>query len=289
MQLGIFAKTFDRPTLREIFSSVREHRFGCVQFNFACAGRPTLPREIEPDLVQLIRSELSRCSLTMAAISGTCNLIHPRIAHRNSDLAKLENLIRHCPQLGTSVVTVCTGSRDPDDMWRGHSDNRSPEAWRDLTSSLAQLLPVAEEMGIALAIEPEPANVIDTAVTARKLLDQMQSPCLKIVFDASNLVRPHNLAQEAVLSRAFELLSADIAIAHAKELGANRTSGQAPARTGALDYDLYLSLLKKSGFSGPIILHGINDYEVDAAVRFLEATWERSLSGPGSNLEKTDW
>ena len=105
MQLGIFAKTFARPTLREVFSSVREHGFGCVQFNFACAGRPTLPREIEPELVKGIRSELSRCSLTMAAISGTCNLIHPRIAQRNSDLAKLENLIRQCPELGTSVVT----------------------------------------------------------------------------------------------------------------------------------------------------------------------------------------
>jgi sugar phosphate isomerase/epimerase len=114
MQLGIFAKTFERPTLREVFSSVREHKFGCVQFNFACVGRSTLPQEIEPDSVQQIRSELSRCSLAMAAVSGTCNLVHPRIAHRNSDLAKLEKLIRRCPELGTSVVTVCTGSRDPD-------------------------------------------------------------------------------------------------------------------------------------------------------------------------------
>jgi sugar phosphate isomerase/epimerase len=276
MQLGIFAKTFERPTLKEMFSCVREHGFECVQFNFACVGRPTLPQEIEPDLVQRIRSELSRCSLTMAAISGTCNLIHPRIAHRNSDLAKLENLIRHCPELGAPVVTVCTGSRDPDDMWHGHPDNRSPEAWRDLTSSLAQLLPAAEEMGVALAIEPEPANVIDTALTARKLLDQMQSPCLKIVFDAANLVRPHCYNQRVVLSRAFELLNADVAIAHAKDLGTNPTRGQARVGAGALDYNLYLSILKKSGFNGPLILHGISEYEVDPAVRFLQATWEKT-------------
>ena len=115
-------------------------------------------------------------------------------------------------------------------MWHGHPDNRSPEAWRDLTRSLAKLLPVAEEVGIALALEPEPANVIDNAITARKLLDQVQSPCLKVVFDAANLVRPHTLAQKAVLSRAFELLSEDIAIAHAKALGANRTSSSGACR-----------------------------------------------------------
>jgi sugar phosphate isomerase/epimerase len=191
----------------------------------------------------------------------------------------LENLIRHCPELGTSVVTACTGSRDPDDMWRGHPDNRSAEAWRDLTRSLAQLLPAAEEMGIALAIEPEPANVIDTAVTARKLLDQMQSPCLKIVFDAANLVHRHNLDQRVVLSRAFELLEADVAIAHAKDLGANLAKGRARAGTGALDYNLYLTILKQSGFNGPLILHDISEYEVDAAVRFLQETWERSSGG----------
>jgi sugar phosphate isomerase/epimerase len=276
MQLGIFAKTFARPTLNEVFSSVREHGFGCVQFNFACAGLPTLPQEIDSDLPVRIRSELGRCSLTMAAISGTCNLIHPRIAQRNVDLAKLENLIRHCPEMGTSVVTVCTGSRDPDDMWRGHSENHSPEAWRDLTEGLAQLLPAAEETGVALAIEPEPANVIDSAMTARKLLDQMQSPCLKIVFDAANLIRPQTLDQQTVLSRAFELLRADIVIAHAKAFGRNLTSDQADAGAGALNYNLFLSILKKSGFIGPLILHGIGEHEVDAAVRFLKAIWETS-------------
>jgi len=76
MQLGVFARIFERPTLAELFSSVREHGFGCVQFNLACAGLPKLPQKIAPDLIQRVRFELSRCSLQMAAISGTCNLIH---------------------------------------------------------------------------------------------------------------------------------------------------------------------------------------------------------------------
>jgi len=216
----------------------------------------------------------------MAAISGTCNLIHPRLAHRSSELAKLENLIRHAPELGTSVVTVCTGTRDPDDMWRDHPDNRSPEAWHDLTRSLAQLLPAAEERAVALAIEPEPANVIDTALAARKLLDQMQSPSLKIVFDAANLIRLPGVNQQPILSQAFELLKADVVIAHAKDFGPRLTRGQAVAGTAALDYNLYLSILKQSGFNGPLVLHDLSEHQVEAAVRFLNATWARS---PGAD------
>jgi len=276
MQLGVFARIFERPTLAELFSSVREHGFGCVQFNLACAGLPKLPQKIAPDLIQRVRFELSRCSLQMAAISGTCNLIHPRLAHRKSELAKLENLIRHAPELGTSVVTVCTGTRDPNDMWRNHPDNRSPEAWHDLTRSLAQLLPAAEEKRVTLAIEPEPANVIDTAPAARKLLDQMQSPRLKIVFDAANLVPPHRLGQETPLSQAFDLLKSDVVIAHAKDLEPWLTRGKAAAGTGVLDYHLYLSILKQCGFNGPLILHDISELQVEAAVRFLNATWARS-------------
>ena len=50
MRLGIFAKTFARPTLEETLDAVAGHGLACVQFNMACAGLPTLPEEIEPEL-----------------------------------------------------------------------------------------------------------------------------------------------------------------------------------------------------------------------------------------------
>ena len=48
MRLGIFAKTFSRPTVEGVFDAVREHGLNCVQFNMACAGLPSLPDHIAP-------------------------------------------------------------------------------------------------------------------------------------------------------------------------------------------------------------------------------------------------
>ena len=54
MQLGIFAKTFTRPTLEAVLDAVADHGLRCVQFNFACAGLPSMPDQIESALVEKI-------------------------------------------------------------------------------------------------------------------------------------------------------------------------------------------------------------------------------------------
>ena len=47
---------------------------------------------------------------------------------------------------------------------------------------MRELVNIAVEYELELAVEPEPANVISDAVKARRLLDTMDSPRLKIVL-----------------------------------------------------------------------------------------------------------
>ncbi len=292
MQLGIFAKTFVRSCLEDTFDAAKANGLDCIQFNFSCVGLPTLPEAIEPALLPRISFELERRSLFMAAVSGTCNLIHPDPTQRARDVRRLEPLIRAARGLRTRVVTLCTGTRDPANMWRAHPDNTSSAAWADLRTSLEALLPLAQEQGIFLGIEPEPANVIDSAPKARRLLDEMRSSALKIVLDAANLLQPHRLLEQTrLLSEAFDLLGPNIVLAHAKDScitagdgsqsGANAPPSASVAFTtcaagrGVVDYDLYLSLLAKAGFDGPMILHSLNEQEVPAAVAFLNQHFRR--------------
>jgi sugar phosphate isomerase/epimerase len=218
-------------------------------------------------VVRQIREELEELSLPMMAVSGTCNLIHPDRKQRARDIARLQVLIGVCNQLGTSVVTLCTGTRDPLDMWRAHPDNESPAAWSDLRTSLELLLATAHQHQITLGVEPEAANVIASAQQARRLLDEVKSDFLKIVFDGANLVQPHGLAkQSAVLSQACDLLGPDIVLAHGKDLAGEKTVA---VGKGGLDYGLYLSILERAGFDGPLILHSLTEAEVPALLAFL--------------------
>ena len=90
-------------------------------------------------------------------------MAHPDPAVRSAGRARLAALIAAAPALGTRVVTLCTGSRDPDDMWRAHPDNGSPEAWPDSLEQIAAALTVAERHDVVLAFEPEHNNVAGDA------------------------------------------------------------------------------------------------------------------------------
>ena len=272
MHISIFAKTFARPSLAATLDAVRAHGLDSVQFNLSSAGLPTLPDAISAEEAAGIRREMDARRLEMAALSGTFNMIHPDPAQRETGLRRLRVLAGACAGLGTGIITLCTGTRDPQDMWRRHPDNDLPEAWRDLSSSMTRALAIADEAGVTLGVEPEVANVIDTAAKARRLLDEMGSPRLKIIMDAANLFRAGDLArQPAVLNEAFDLLGPDIVLAHAKDLSHDGEAGHQAAGTGALDYDLYLKLLRDSGYAGPLILHSLTEAEVDPAIAFLRA------------------
>ena len=244
MNVGIFAKTFVRPSLEATLDAVRAHDLDSVQFNLACAGLPTLPDQLEQPVIERIRAAVATRGIRMAAISGTFNMCHPERAECAKNLVRLRVLAGACPTLGVSVITLCTGSRDPQDMWRRHPDNDTPAAWRDMADCIAQALQIAEVSDVTLAFEPEVANVIDSARKGRRLLDEMRSPRLKVVMDAANLFHAGELPRmSAILAEAFELLAGDLILAHAKDLNHDGEAGHQAAGTGALDYDLYLELL----------------------------------------------
>jgi sugar phosphate isomerase/epimerase len=275
MQIGIFAKTFARPTLGATLDAVAAHGLHAVQFNLSCAGLPTLPDAIDEATCAAIREAHSVCGITMAALSGTFNMINPDRAQREAGLRRLDVLAGAAPHLGTCLITLCTGTRDPSDMWRRHPDNDSPAAWHDLLGSLETALESAQRHGVVLGIEPEVSNVVDSAAKARRLLDELQSPNLKIVMDGANLFHSGELAHmEEVLDEAFALLGGDIVLAHAKDLRADGAAGNVAAGEGLLDYDRYLSLLRACGYGGPLILHSLHEEQVYQAVRFLSTLLE---------------
>jgi sugar phosphate isomerase/epimerase len=270
MQIGIMARTFVRPTLEETLDAVISHEIYCVQFSLGCVGLPELPEHIDTGLCDRIRREMDTRKITMAAISGTFNMIHPDLQKRQDGLRRLCELASVCNRLGTSVITLCTGTRDPESMWRRHPENDSPEAWEDLVASMKEALQIAEENKVTLAFEPEVSNVVDSASKSRRLLDEMQSPYLKVVMDGANIFHKGELPRmREILDEAFALLGEYIVIAHAKDLDRDGEAGHKAAGKGLLDYAQYLSLLNTVGFDVPLILHGLSEEQVDECVAFL--------------------
>ncbi len=272
MKLGIFSKTFIRPTLEESIAAVAANNLKSIQFNWETAGLDEMPERVPTDLCQRIRQSLQQHDIELAAISGTFNIIHP--THRSEGMRRLAELAKACPALGTRLITFCTGTRDLDYLWRYHADNSSPEAWSDMLDAMHQAVEIAETHDVTLVFEPEVNNIVDTAKKARQLLDEIASNHLKVVIDGANLFHRGELPKmREILDEAFQLLGADILLAHGKDLEKDGDAGHQAAGTGVLDYAHYLFCLEQIGFKGTIALHSLSEAQTPTAITHLQKNW----------------
>lgn len=268
MQIGIFAKTFSGETALDVLQAVRKAGFECAQYNMACSGLPAMPDAIDAATATAVRTASSRTHIPVVAISATYNMIHPDPAVRAAGHRHLQVIAASAKSIGTNLLTLCTGTRDATDQWRGHAENSSPQAWNDLLRAMEHTLDVAEAHDIDLGIEPELANVVNSATAAQRLIRQLQSERVKIVLDPANLFeRAGPTEQQRLVSQAIEGLADRIVIAHAKD---RRADGSfTVAGKGVLNYQHYLDALLANGFTGPLVAHGLEAKDAAATARFL--------------------
>jgi len=270
--LGLLSPEFPSASLAANLDAIAATGAVSVQFDLASAIGRTFPTKLSQDIVEAIQAGFAQRRLTMAALSGTYNMIDPDPQARALGAEGLNRVIGLAPSLGTHLITLCTGSRDPGNMWQKHPGNDTPEAWADLLVQMVKALTVAEKHGVTLGVEPEVGNTINSVVKARRLLDEIRSPQLKIVMDGANIFQRGQLPNmRQVLDEAFELLGSEIALAHAKDLDQDGEAGHVAAGRGRLDYPYYMELLKASGFEGSIILHALKPAEARDRLAFVRS------------------
>jgi sugar phosphate isomerase/epimerase len=272
VEVGIFPQVFGRADLDAALDAVAAAGIRAVQFGWDSAGLGPMPEAIPVELAAAACAAAASRGIRIAACSGTCNLIDPDPDRRADAVRRLRTVIAACPALGAPVVTLCSGTRDPEDMWRPHRDNGTAEAWRDLRASLDAVLPDAEAAGVDLAVEPEVSNVVDSAARARRLLAEAGSRRLRVCLDGANLFPAGTLPRMAeILDEAAALLGPDVVLAHAKDLDHDGAAGHLPAGHGRLDYDRYLAGLRRAGYRGAVVLHGLAEADVPDCAGFLRA------------------
>jgi sugar phosphate isomerase/epimerase len=281
MRIGVLSKVFSRPSPEAVLDAVVAAGLECIQFNMESAGLPPMPDEIPAGLAEQVHDAATERGLRIATVQGTFNMSHPDPEFRRAGLRRLQSIADACAPLGTAVIAICIGTRHPENMWGHHPDNETPEAWRDMTACVREAIRIAEGANVTLALEPEVTNIVDSAEKARRLLDEIGSPYLKVTMDGANLFHAGELPRmKEVLEHAFALVGRDIIVAHAKDLSRDGEAGHEAAGQGLLDYDRYLTLLRQYHFDGPLLLHGLSEAQVPGCVQFLRDKLAAITSSP---------
>lgn len=271
MQTGIFSRTYEISDLRETFSRMQAHGIFHTQFNLSNAGLASLPDEIALGKLEEIRSLAQEYRITLDALSGTFNMIDPDEDARKKGCQQFRLQCEIASALDIPVVSLCTGSKNPKSKWEWHDDNLLQSSWDDLMRTTEILLRYAEDNDVVLGVETEASNIINTPERAKLYMEQAGSPRIKIIMDGANLFLPEQVKDmRHVLDEAFALLGNDIVLAHAKDFTFDGSLHFTAAGQGILDFPYYAGLLKKYGYNGPFIMHGLSEAEIPQSCRFLE-------------------
>jgi sugar phosphate isomerase/epimerase len=272
--MGIFARCFPVQSPSELASTIAAHGFSLAQLNLSAIGKATIPAEdalADLDLTS-IGAAFRDARVGVWGLSGSYNMIDPDASRAAALTADLARLIRRAPELGARAVTLCTGTRDAQNMWRAHPDNGTEAAWADLLANLRPLLDAAEEAELLLAVEPEPGNVISGTNAAVRLLEELGDRASRIGFilDPANLVADSAPGdREQVLRDAFARLGANAICMHAKDVVSwdDRVSG-----ADGLDFDLVRALHAHLPHPVPVIIQDAGVANMRAVKALVEGT-----------------
>jgi sugar phosphate isomerase/epimerase len=270
IKLGIFAKTFAGTTPLAVLQAAAGAGYATVQYNMACSGLGSLPDRVTAEVAQAVRTASDATGVGIAAISATYNMTHPDPARRLAGRKSFAAIAARAHQMGATLLTVCSGSMDAEDQWRHHPDNASPAAWAVMTDEFRALIAIADGHDILIGVEPELANVVSSAEKARHLIDSLGSDRIRIVLDPANLVEvapPED--RRRIIADAVALLADRIVMAHAKDRKAD--GSVAPTGTGVVDFPHFLAALRRVGFTGSLVTHGLAAEDAAGVAAYLKA------------------
>ena len=257
-------------TAEVLFRKMKERGFEAVQFAFSSIaeteftpnGQIEIPAVIPSAAIQAVRENAEKYGIPVEVINGTFNMAHPDRGIREEGIRRFEILCRAAKELGAKYISLCSGTRNADHLWSPHPDNDTQEAWDDMLDTVSRCTKIAEEYGITLAVESEASNIISTPERARRLMDTVGSPNLKMILDCANLFHAGEAHKENVreiLEHAFALYGNDIVLAHGKDIREGDGIDFCGTGLGIVDFAYTAALLAKHNFTGNMFLHGIYD------------------------------
>lgn len=218
MQFGIRLHDAVQAPLEERLKIVREQGFTCAHLALSKVvhGNSVAPEALTPGYAMHLKRMFDKNDLDIAVLGCYLNLADPDPVRLKAIQEKYMAHIRFAAHLGAGVVGTETGA--PNAGYKFEEACWSEEALQTFIRNLRPVVAYAEKMGVLFAIEPVVRHIVCDPDRARRVLDEIASPNLRIILDPVNLLEIYNHeGQDAILDRAVELLGKDVAVLHVKD------------------------------------------------------------------------
>lgn len=277
MNIGIRAHDIGKLPMDELSEKISEKGFNCIQLApvKALEGFEYYPGCFDLGRATNIKSSFSKKGISISVLGCYINPVHPDKEERGKLLDRFKEHLRYVRDFGCSIVATETGSLNADLSF--NSDNHGDMAFNIIAESIGELVREAEKAGVNVGVEGVWKHTINTPERLKRLIDEVNSDNLKVVFDPVNYLNINNYnEQDKIINQCFELFGDKIKILHAKDFILQDGKVMvAPAGKGMLNYDLVFKLLKSTQQPVDILLEDIKEPFMVESRKFIENNWLR--------------
>ena len=276
MQLGIRLHDIKKAPLPERLKIAEEQGFACghLALSKVISEYPVDDGALTPGYALYLKRLFEKYHLDIAVLGCYLNLANPN----PESLAKITHRylahIRFASLLGVGVVGTETGAVNEE--YRFEEKNHSDEALEIFIRNVKPVVEYAEKMGVIFAIEPVYKHIVCNPLRARKVLEEIGSPNLQIIFDPVNLLDSCNYRdRDAIIEEAIDLLGEDIAMIHIKDFVVR--DGElvsVAAGTGEMDYGKIIRFIKERKPYIHVTLENTVPENAVEARRYIQGLWD---------------
>ncbi|MGM0904110.1 MAG: sugar phosphate isomerase/epimerase family protein [Bacillota bacterium] len=277
--IGIRAHDIEPLPLEQLVKEISSKGLSSVQLALAKSFGDQFQTglgSLSPGLAHHIGSAFRNENLQIALLGCYINMIHPDQKERRKSLDRFKEHIRFARDFGCGIVGTETGNVNADIVYT--EENFTEKPYQEVVESVRELVEEAEKHGVIVGIEGGINHPIHTPQRMKRLLDDINSNNLQVIFDPANYLTPDNyLEQEQVFAEAFELFGNRIVILHAKDIAIeDNWIKMVPVGTGLLNYDAVFSYIKKQKPFVNILLESTKEPHIANSIAFLQEKYEKA-------------
>ncbi|MEH7239056.1 sugar phosphate isomerase/epimerase family protein [Bacillus sp. JJ1562] len=278
INLGIRAHDVEASSLDGLAQSIADKGLSSVQLALGKSfpDLNTSLGSLSPGLGKYIGKAFQQKNIEIAVLGCYINMIHPDLEERQKALDRFKEHIRFARDFGCSVIGTETGNVNAK---MGFTvDNFQEKPFLDVIESVKELVKEAEKFGVIVGIEAGVNHPVFNSILLKRLLDEVNSHNLQIIFDPVNLLTVENYNhQDEIFKEAIELIGDRIIIVHCKDFVIKDGKLKfAPPGKGQLNYDLVMKLIKSKKPYIQFLLESTTEPFIDDSIAFLQEKYENA-------------
>ncbi|NMM99907.1 AP endonuclease [Bifidobacterium sp. DSM 109958] len=228
--------------------------------------------EINPGMGSYVRRTLAGRGVDIAVMGCYINMTHPDPETREAALRRFEAYLANARFFGAPVVASETGSVDPE-PGRFTEENFTEGMYREALGVIRRLVAVGERFGTIVGIEPGANHPIHDIESTVRLIEDVDSPYLGIVFDPTAYTTPNGLTcdgsdQVTFTRNAFDAFGDRVVAVHIDDFTTDETGiHRCNVDEGTMDVAGILRIVNERRPWVPVILEQTTDEAIARAVR----------------------